>query len=241
MFNLQFNEITRDSLEAALPLLLLLLAFNGIVTFMGLAFAFYARKPHIFQKGSDGRLPFFSWVLFWPYFLYNYAMLMAWRFCSREPAFAEVAPGLYWGRRLCWDERRRIEDLEPLAVLDLTAEYAEPEFMREQGEYLRLPILDMTPPRRRDFERALRFIRELRRQRNVYVHCALGHGRAAAIMVAYLMQEGRFAKVEEAEAWLRARRYGVRLNRAQRAAVRRFLERGAEPAKADSAELPRPT
>jgi protein-tyrosine phosphatase len=224
MFNLQFNEITRDSLEAALPLLLLLLAFNGVGTLMALAYAFYARRPHIFQKGSDGRLPFFSWVLFWPYFLYNYAQLLAWRFFSREPAFAEVEPGLYWGRRLCWDERRRIAHLEPLAVLDLTAEYAEPEFMREQGEYLRLPILDMTPPRHRDFERALQFIRDHCKRQHVYVHCALGHGRAAAILAAYLVQEGRCANVAEAEAWLRARRYGVRLTRAQRKAVARFLQ-----------------
>jgi protein-tyrosine phosphatase len=162
--------------------------------------------------------------LFWPYFCYNYAQLVAWRFLSREPAFAEVEPGLYWGRRLCWDERQRVADLEPLAVLDLTAEYAEPEFMREQGEYLRLPILDMTPPRRQDFERALRFIREHLPRQNVYVHCALGHGRAAAILAAYLVQQGRCASVQEAEAWLRARRYGVRLTRAQRAAVQEFLK-----------------
>ncbi|MCX8156796.1 MAG: dual specificity protein phosphatase family protein [Verrucomicrobiae bacterium] len=224
MFNLQFNEITRESLEAALPLLLLLLAFNGAATLMALLYAFYARQPHIFQKGSDGRLPFFSWVVFWPYFFYNYAQLLAWRFLSREPAFAEVEPGLYWGRRLCRDERHRIEAMEPLAVLDLTAEFAEPEFMREQGEYLRLPILDMTPPRPRDFERALAFIRDHRKRQNIYVHCALGHGRAAAILAAYLVQEGRCATVEEAEAWLRGRRHGVRLTRAQRKAVKRYLE-----------------
>lgn len=223
MFNLQWNEITRDSWVAAIPLLLLLLVFNGAFTLMALGFAYYARRPHIFQKGSDGRLPFFSWVLFWPYFGYNYAQLLAWRFLSREPVFAEVEPGLFWGRRLCWDERRRVADWEPLAVLDLTAEFAEPEFMREQGEYLRLPILDMTPPRRQDFERALKFIREHRPRQNVYVHCALGHGRAAAILAAYLVQEGRCASVGEAEAWLRARRYGVRLTRAQRAAVRDYL------------------
>ena len=231
MFNLQFNEITRDSLEAAIPLLLLLLAFNGVATLMALAYAFYARQPHIFQKGSDGRLPFFSWVLFWPYFSYNYAQLLAWRLFSREPALAEVEPGLFWGRRLCRDERRRVEHLEPLAVLDLTAEFAEPEFMREQGEYLRLPILDMTPPRNRDFERALQFIRDHRRRQNIYVHCALGHGRAAAILAAWLVQEGRCATVAEAEAWLRARRYGVHLTRAQRRAVKRFVQNGtAHPA-----------
>lgn len=224
MFNLQFNEISRDSLEAALPLLLLLLAFNAVATFMALGFAYYARQPHIFQKSSDGRLPSFAWVMFWPYFLYNYSLLTAWRWLSREPVFAEVEPGLYWGRRLCWNERRLIEHLEPLAVLDLTAEFAEPEFMREQGEYLRLPILDMAPPLQRDFERALQFIEEHRGRQNIYVHCALGHGRAAAIMAAWLVLEGRCQSVAEAEAWLRQRRHGVHLTPSQHKAVHRFLE-----------------
>jgi predicted protein tyrosine phosphatase len=191
---------------------------------MALAFAFSTKTPRVFQKRWDGRLPLFSWVMFGPYLAYMHLLLWAWRFLSREPAFAEVAPGLYLGRRLGWGEQKLVAPIEPLAVLDLTAEFAEPEFMREQGEYLSLPVLDTTAPTPQQFDKALAFIRDHARQRPVYVHCALGHGRSAAVVAAYLLAEKKFASLEEVCAFLRSQRFGVRLNRRQKKAVRHYLE-----------------
>jgi protein-tyrosine phosphatase len=45
----------------------------------------------------------------------------------------------------------------------------------------------------------------------VYVHCALGHGRSATVVVAYLVATGRAATVQEGLASLRSKRPGVSL------------------------------
>lgn len=200
-------------------LLELLLAFNLVVCALSLLAAYGSGRARAFLKEPDGRLPLASWVMFWPYFLYNHVVFALWRFLSREPAWAEIAPGVYLGRRLCGDEAAKAAHLEPMAVLDLTAEFGEPPFLRDRPEYLCLPVLDMTAPKPKTLQRALDFIDWHAGQRAVYVHCALGHGRSAVVALAWLLRAGKYASFDQAYAALRSQRPGIRLNRAQKRAV----------------------
>ena len=51
-------------------------------------------------SGADGRtratsrLPFRSWMVFWPYLAYNHLVFGLWRRLTREPAYTEIVPGL---------------------------------------------------------------------------------------------------------------------------------------------------
>lgn len=221
---LEFAPVTAESWAAVAALAPLLLAFNVVACVMALALAYSTRQPLAFLKEWDGRLPFRSWMVFWPYLAYNHLVFGLWRRLTREPAYTEIVPGLLLGRRLSWSERKKIAAHEPLAVLDLTAEFGESRFMREQEFYCLLPTLDMTAPSPATIQRSLEFIRDYLGRHTVYVHCALGHGRSAAIVLAYLLAERQFDSFDAAYAFLRQKRPGVHLTRAQAAAVKRATE-----------------
>lgn len=56
----------------------------------------------------------------------------------------------------------------------------------------------------------------------VYVHCALGHGRSACVVVAYLLSTGAVGTVAEGIRLLKSLRPGVRLHPPQLQRLRRF-------------------
>jgi protein-tyrosine phosphatase len=62
----------------------------------------------------------------------------------------------------------------------------------------------------------------------VYVHCALGHGRTATVVLAYLLATGQVATLREGLARLRTLRPGVGLHRQQAELVRRWESGNSE-------------
>jgi protein-tyrosine phosphatase len=56
----------------------------------------------------------------------------------------------------------------------------------------------------------------------VYVHCALGHGRSACVVIAYLLSVGSVRTFFAGTGVLRSLRPGVRLDPEQRRLLRRF-------------------
>jgi hypothetical protein len=184
---------------------------------VGLAFA--ARRPRLFMKRADGRLPFLSNLLFWPYYALNGLGLLLSRFLTREGRVSQVLPGLYLGPRLTWLDRPLLRSLKPAAVLDLTCELGECAELRGDAVYRCIPLLDTYAPDAKQLEEGVRFLTEHHARGPVYVHCALGHGRSALFVCAYLVASGHFPDVEAALAHLRAKRPGVSLNAAQRACL----------------------
>jgi atypical dual specificity phosphatase len=123
------------------------------------------------------------------------------------------------------------------AVVNLCAEYRGPEAAyRLAGiEQLRLPTTDFSPPALADIERAVEFIREQAAQgRTVYVHCKAGRGRAAAVVLCYLMA-AKGLRPAEAEALIRAQRPHVRRDLVQSRVIQEFAQRHGWPS------LPSPT
>ncbi|MDY3557961.1 dual specificity protein phosphatase family protein [Gemmata sp. JC673] len=139
---------------------------------------------------------------------------------ARERAFVQIAPNVFLGRRLTEAEARRIE-LWP-AVLDLAGELTDPPFLRAVPHYRSLPLLDATAPTQDLLREAVGWVKDRAAHGPVYVHCALGHGRSALVVAAYLLATGTVMSAKEAVAYLRGLRPAVRLNRAQRAALNRF-------------------
>jgi protein-tyrosine phosphatase len=190
------------------------------VTSYCLCLAYAIRRPGVLLKRPDGGLGAFSYLLYWPYHLLNVLLLQAVRRWGRGNAFDTIDDGVYLGRRLVAAEEPILEVLDIHAVLDLTCEFAEPAGLRSRGAYLCIPLLDTMAPSSDELRRGAVWIGEQRAAGPVYIHCALGHGRSATFVAAWLLLSGRAASVEEALLRIRTARPGVGLAPAQMSRLR---------------------
>ena len=115
------------------------------------------------------------------------------------------------------------------AVVDLCAELPAASAAQACGRYLALPVLDGCAPAPEQLSRGVRWIDDALEHGPVFVHCALGHGRSATLIVAWKLAHG-VPGLPAAEAELRQLRPGVSLRPAQRAAVEAWARGRALPA-----------
>lgn len=208
---------------------LCLLAGWVAVCYFWVSLAFLQGRPALLLKRPDGRLAWIAGLLLLPYRAYIRLWILVWTQLVREPAWHQVAPGLYLGRMLTPRDQPAFRLIRWAGVLDLTAELQAPDFIRRRPDYLALPTLDMTSPAPAAFERGVQFIRQHLPQGNVYVHCALGHGRSATLVVAYLAAAGLAPNPVESVKQLRAQRRGVWLTGHQWQGLEDFLKKQGKP------------
>jgi hypothetical protein len=186
----------------------------------GLLSAAYAGAgPGLPLKRASGRQSAWAWLMFAPYFLLNAVTFRLYRLLSKEPAIAQVAPNLFFGRRLSGGEARATRWV---GVLDLAGEFAEVRPLREVPAYRSLPVLDATAPTEEQLRSAAAWLARVVESGPVYVHCALGHGRSACVVIAYLLTAGRVGTAAEGAALLQSLRPGVRLYVGQGQRLRAF-------------------
>jgi protein-tyrosine phosphatase len=177
-------------------------------SFALLCVAYAGVGPKLLGKRADGGRELWARLLFAPYLLLTRFVFVLYRLFTRQPAVSEIAPGLHLGRRLGMKEARRFADA---AVLDLAAEFSELPRLQGNGHYRSLPQLDTTAPTVQQLGEAVRWIADQMRERAVFVHCALGQGRSACVVLAYLLHAGRVKDVREGVKLLRQLRPGVGL------------------------------
>jgi hypothetical protein len=187
-----------------------------------LSLAYWTRSPGLFFKSRSGVLAPWSYLLYLPYFVLNFLIFHASRLLSREPACNEVSENLYLGRRLSGSEKKLNESLGLKSVLDLTCEFPEPRHMRKVANYLCLPVLDTLAPSLEQLRRGVEWLNEKVVEAPAYVHCASGHGRSAAFIVAFMLAGSRGLTVDEAVAQLALKRPGIKLSDDQIARLRQF-------------------
>lgn len=189
-------------------------------SFIGLAIGFGIVGPAVFLKNpTKGSLSVISWLMFLPLHLLNLSLLFLIARLGREKAYDEVVPGVFLGRRLDSREARIMVERGVRAVLDLTSEFPECRAFSQQPHYLCLPLLDTRAPTHEQVERGVAFICDHHGQGGVYVHCAMGHGRSATFVAAFLLRQGICRTPDEAEALIRQKRPRVGLHAGQRAAL----------------------
>jgi hypothetical protein len=161
------------------------------------ALAYFTANPRFLQKCSGSPSPPVEWILL-PVLLA--ARLYQSRWLGTVPAWREVAPGVFFGRRLTAPEAREFLRRHPCcAVIDLTAEAKECRPFIELAQYHPLPVLDLTLPAPATLRKACEIIRaEHARGAAVYIHCLLGLGRSAYIAAAWLIDSGRCHNAREA-------------------------------------------
>lgn len=183
------------------------------VTFalVGLGYAGLGARP--FAKGSHGKRHPIATVVLAPYLVISWVVLLALRL-RKEAPYHEVRPGLFIGRRPL--RTRELPEGVTL-VVDCTAEF--PRLHPKHVEYVGLPTLDGSAPH--DLGAAREVVERIQKHEGpVYVHCAAGHGRSAALVATVLVSEGRAANVREAITLMRGVRPGVGLSKSQRNFVR---------------------
>jgi len=187
------------------------------VSFFLVAGAYAGLGPRVFGKRPDGSLGPASAAVLLPFFLFAWGVWHLQRLLSRGPAWHEVAPGVYIGRRLLPREVPAGVRL----VVDLTAEFRESAGVRAGRDYRSLPTLDGFAP---DERRLRALAAELAAHPGpVLVHCANGSGRSGTVVAAVLAAKGLAADAGAAVAMVRAARTGVRLKPAQRRVLERLL------------------
>ena len=173
----------------------------------------------VFGKRPDGSRALWATLLMAPYILGAWLTWRALRLWRREPAYQELVPGLFIGRRLLGHELPRTIH----TVVDLTAEMWEAAGVRDGRRYLGRPILDGHVPHDRELIALVREIDNL--DGAVFVHCAEGRGRTGMLAAALLIARGRANDVAAALAAGRSRRPTLRLSPAQKAIVERVRPR----------------
>ncbi|MBX2796728.1 MAG: dual specificity protein phosphatase family protein [Myxococcales bacterium] len=148
------------------------------------ALAWLLRRPAWLGKRADGGLALWSWVVSGPFLALTW---LTWRltvWMSTEDARNEIVDGVWLGRR---PTRAELSASGAAAVLDLTSEL--PATTRSADvAYRTVPSLDAVGPTSAGLQEAVAWLREA--PRPVWVHCAAGHGRSAAVLVAWLAAEG---------------------------------------------------
>ena len=187
---------------------LLLLWPAGSFLFVAAAYAF--RRPRLLGKRADGRLAPHALVPLAPFTALSWVIWQTHRLLRGGPAADEIAPGVWLGRRA------GLRELPPgtKTVVDFTAEFWEPAAVRGVARYVCFPTLDATASDDASFDAALDCVASA--DRPVYIHCAQGFGRAAALAAALLVRLGAAPDAAGAIAMLKAIRPGVRLTGRQR-------------------------
>jgi hypothetical protein len=160
------------------------------VAFLGVGLAYGRTGPSTLFKTPSGTLSVLSYVVFWPYHLLNALGLTLFRSLGKENAFDQVSHNLYLGSQLNRQDSQRIIALGVCSVLDLTCEFSEAKPLRALPAYRCLPTLDTQAPTLEQLQSAIRWLEEQTAGGPAFVHCALGHGRSATIVAAYLLYKG---------------------------------------------------
>jgi len=106
------------------------------------------------------------------------------RLISQEDCGNEIAPGIWILRRAFVNELPNNISL----IIALTAEFSEPPNAISGKTYICIPTLDTSVPPERVFQKLIHTICSW--NGNVYIHCALGHGRSASVAAGVLLAKG---------------------------------------------------
>jgi protein-tyrosine phosphatase len=188
-----------------------LLAWMGL-SFITVGIAYAGAGPRVFGKTAQGARRWWAYPLLLPYLLYTYVVAWIRHRLSAEPAAHEVLPNLWVGR---WPGRTPLPPRVTL-VIDMTAEFARARAARDVA-YVCYPTLDFLAPTPEHARAAVAQI--LSHPQGVYLHCAFGHGRSAAIAALVLIARQQAGNAAEAHTHLRSTRRGVRFARHQHALI----------------------
>lgn len=189
-------------------------AFSFAVVAMG----YFWMGPISLGKRRDGTRALWAYPLAGPFLAAMWLGRQVLAALSRdEPAWNEVAEGVYVGRRT----KAAALPADVAAVIDLTSEFLPHRCVVAGVRYITLPTLDGAAPRPTVLAAFLDEIEDV--EGPLYIHCAAGHGRSAMLAACVLVRRGVAADIDEAVAVMQRARPLVKLGGQQRARARAAL------------------
>lgn len=187
------------------------------LSFMIVGAAYGWVGARVFGKRPDGKMAVWATGLLMPYLFLTWIIWHLQRMSSREKCCHEIAPGIWLGRRAFLQELPENISL----IVDLTAEFPEVKNVISGKTYICMPTLDTLAP---DKETFLEVIDQISTwQGDIYIHCALGHGRSATVAAATLVAKGLAMNVNQAEEMIKKVRPSIVLSKAQRQLLQRVF------------------
>ncbi|MCI5160290.1 MAG: hypothetical protein D3906_18075, partial [Candidatus Electrothrix sp. AUS1_2] len=183
------------------------------------SFAYFTNTPGIFRKKSNGRIPLCIKLAFIPFLVIIHSYNKIARDLDKVPSIQRITDNLFIGDRVTPSDASVLIEKQIHAVLDVTAEFESLNWAAflESISYLNIPVLDHAIPGEEDLLRAIIWIRNQQVYNGpVLVNCALGRGRSALVIAAFLLNQSRNNDVPDVLAHLKALRKTIRLNKRQR-------------------------
>ena len=152
--------------------------------------AYLIKRPGIFRKNSDGRIPQYINILLWPFISGVYIYNAIARHLDRTPKMHQIDKGLFVATRLNTQDFTSAEIANIHAIVDMTAEFSALDWGASalDLDYLNVPTLDHQTPNINSLREAITWINNhINQGHNVAVHCALGRGRSVFVAAAYLL------------------------------------------------------
>lgn len=187
------------------------------VSFLTLGAAYGWLGARVFGKGSDGKIAWWAMALLMPYLLLTWAIWHLQIRIGKEDSCNAIAPNIWLGRRPF------VKDLPDniSLIVDLTAEFPESQKVIAGRNYICVPTLDAYVADDKTFRELIEKISSW--QGNIYIHCALGHGRSATVAAATLVAKGLADNVDLAEEIIKKKRPGIEISKAQRRLLNRVF------------------
>ncbi|MCS6209635.1 diacylglycerol kinase family protein [Shewanella baltica] len=210
------------------PLLTFIWAWTSLSLFL-VGSAYWFNLASIFRKRQDGTIP---WYIRWGFipFLLGSRLYNHWaRKCDSVPSMQKIDEQLYLGCRLFSADLEKIKANKITAILDVTAEFDGLDWSQFEDhiEYLNIPILDHSVPTSAQLNQAVNWLhRQVRANKQVLIHCAMGRGRSVLVLAAYLVCKDKQRNFAEVLQQIKQVRKTAGLNKWQLRALEHMLKQG---------------
>ncbi|MGW7675534.1 diacylglycerol kinase family protein [Shewanella sp. S23-S33] len=210
------------------PLLTFICAWTSLSLFL-VGSAYWFNLASIFRKRQDGTIP---WYIRWGFipFLLGCRLYNHWaRKYDSVPPMQRIDEHLYLGCRLFSADLEKIKANKITAILDVTAEFDGLDWSQFEDhiEYLNIPILDHSVPTSAQLNQAVNWLhRQVRANKQVLIHCAMGRGRSVLVLAAYLVCKDKQQHFAEVLQQIKQIRKTAGLNKWQLRALDRMLSQG---------------
>lgn len=186
------------------------------ISFLAVGTGYIGLGAKIFGKKANGKISTLSLIILLPYLLIAWITWHIQRSIGREDCCNEIADGIWLGRRAFKDELPENISL----VVDLTSEFTEPDNIIRDKAYICIPTLDTSIPDEQVFDELIQKIATW--DGNVYIHCALGHGRSATVAAGVIIAKGIVNDFDEAEKLLSKIRPRIKFSQVQKRLLRKM-------------------
>ncbi|MGE6380232.1 diacylglycerol kinase family protein [Shewanella baltica] len=210
------------------PLLTFIWAWASLSLFL-VGSAYWFNLASIFRKRQDGTIP---WYIRWGFipFLLGSRLYNHWaRKRDSVPSMQKIDEQLYLGCRLFSADLEKIKANKITAILDVTAEFDGLDWSQFEDhiEYLNIPILDHSVPTSAQLNQAVNWLhRQVRANKQVLIHCAMGRGRSVLVLAAYLVCKDKQRNFAEVLQQIKQVRKTAGLNKWQLRALEHMLKQG---------------